>query len=317
MLPGELSREPEGQVMARYRIMTFDGGGVRGSLMATLVKRLVDRFPRLLEEVDLFAGTSTGSVVALTLASGRTADTLVDFYSIENLRSAFSPARFHLLKPKYDNANFRNLLESHFPGNPCLGDLNKHKILVPSFKLDDPGKHDWRPVFSHNFPGSHHLDDPVVDVALRSAAAPTIFPSHEGHIDGGMMANNPSTAAIAFALGQHEPRPGLEDVSLLSLGTGLTPTIISLNTKGWGIVQWMLNPFRSPSTPLLNILFDGVVEGDAIMSRHLLRPRYWRLNPPLPRHTALDDWKAIPELIQTANDYDLQPTFDWIENNWN
>lgn len=50
--------------------------------MATLVKRLVDHFPKLLEQVDLFAGTSTGSVVALTLASGRTADTLVDFYSI-------------------------------------------------------------------------------------------------------------------------------------------------------------------------------------------------------------------------------------------
>ena len=60
--------------MTRYRIMTFDGGGVRGSLMATLVKRLVDQFPKLLEQVDLFAGTSTGSVVALTLASGRTAD---------------------------------------------------------------------------------------------------------------------------------------------------------------------------------------------------------------------------------------------------
>ncbi|MBA3257638.1 MAG: hypothetical protein H0T64_13465, partial [Pyrinomonadaceae bacterium] len=34
----------------------------------------------------------------------------------------------------------------------------------------------------------------------------------------------------------------LEDVCLLSLGTGLSPTIISLNTKRWGIVQWMLNP---------------------------------------------------------------------------
>jgi patatin-like phospholipase/acyl hydrolase len=297
--------------------MTFDGGGVRGSLMATLVKRLVDHFPKLLEQVDLFAGTSTGSVVALTLASGRTADALVDFYSIENLKSAFSPARFHLFRPKYSNANFKSLLESHFPGNPCLGDLKKHKLLAPSFKLDDSRKHDWRPVFTHNFPGSHHLEELVVDVALRSAAAPTIFPSHQGHVDGGMMANNPSTAAIALALGHEEPRPELEDICLLSVGTGLTPSIISLNTKGWGIVQWMLNPFRSPSEPLLNILFDGVVEADAIMSRHLLRERYCRLNPPLLRQTALDDWKAIPELIKTANDYDLQPTLDWIACNWN
>ena len=124
--------------------------------MATLVKRLVDHFPNLLEQVDLFAGTSTGSVVALTLASGRTADALVDFYSIENLRSAFSPARLNLLRPKYSNANFKSLLESHFPGSPRLGDLKKHKLLVPSFKLDDRWKRDWCPVFTHNFP-AHNI----------------------------------------------------------------------------------------------------------------------------------------------------------------
>ena len=178
--------------MPPYRIMTFDGGGVKGSLMATLVKRISDRYPTLLEQVDLYAGTSTGSVVALTLASGFNADKLVDFYSQENLRSAFSPSRFNWFRPKYSNTNFRSLLESHFPGNPKLGDLKKHNLVAPTFKLDSLQKHDWCPVFTHNFPGSHHLEELVVDVALRSAAAPTVFPSHQGHIDGGMVANNPA-----------------------------------------------------------------------------------------------------------------------------
>jgi patatin-like phospholipase/acyl hydrolase len=302
--------------MATYRIFTFDGGGVRGSLMATLVKRLVNQFPDLLQQVDLFAGTSTGSVVALTLASGNTADTLVNFYSIENLRYAFSPSHFNLFRPKYNNEHFRKLLESHFPGNPRLRDL-KYKLMAPSFKLDDPKRGDWRPVFFHNFPDSHHLDDLVVDVALCSAAAPTIFPSHQGYIDGGMMANNPSTAAIAYALGHAQPRPALEDICVLSIGTGLSPSIIKLDTQRWGVVQWMLNPFRSPSEPLLNVLFDGVVEADAVMSHHLVRPRYFRLNPPLDRPTSLDDWKAIPDLIRTADDFDLTATFEWIEKEWN
>lgn len=302
--------------MPPYRIITFDGGGVRGSLMATLVKRLVDQFPNLLDEVELFAGTSTGSVVALTLASGRSADTLVDFYSKANLKYAFSPPQFPLFRPKYSNAHFKALLESHFPGNPRLRDL-KHKFLAPSFKLDDAKRKDWKPVFFHNFPASHHLDDLVVDVALRSAAAPTVFPSHNDYIDGGMVANNPSTAAIAYALGHAQPRPALEDISVLSLGTGLSPSIINYDTKGWGVVQWMLNPFRAPSNPLLNILFDGVVEADAMMSRHLVGPRYFRLNPPLARQTPLDDWKAVPELIKTANDFDLGPTLAWIEKEWN
>ena len=90
------------------------------------------------------------------------------------------------------------------------------------------------PVFAHNFPGSHHLDELVVDVALRSAAAPTVFPSHQGHIDGGMVANNPSTVAIAMALGHKTPRPALEDIRVLSIGTGLTPTIISLRHNELG-----------------------------------------------------------------------------------
>ena len=154
-------------------------------------------------------------------------------------------------------------------------------------------------------------------MALRSAAAPTVFPSHNGYIDGGMVANNPSTAAISYALGHAQPRPTLEDISVLSLGTGLSPSMINYDTQAWGVVQWMLNPFRAPSAPLLNILLDGVVEADAMMSHRLLAPRYFRLNPPLARPTPLDDWKAIPDLIKIAEDFDLEPTFEWIEKQWN
>ncbi len=297
--------------------MTFDGGGVRGALMATLVKRLTEQLPQLLAGVDLFAGTSTGSVVALTLACGLDADNLVTFYSQDRLRSTFSPARLNWFRPKYSNANFRAFLEQHFQGNPRLGDLKTHRVMTPSFQLDDRADQDWCPVFFHNFPDSPYLDEFVVDVALRSAAAPTFFPSHEGYIDGGVMANNPSTAAIASALGHSQPAPQLSDIRLLSVGTGLTPSLIEINTTGWGVVQWLLNPFRSPSTPILSILSDGVVEADDAMSKMLLGKRYWRLNPPLARPTMLDDWRAVPELIETANKYELRPTLDWIEKNWN
>jgi patatin-like phospholipase/acyl hydrolase len=304
--------------MGKYRIMTFDGGGVRGSLMAALVKRLTDTFPGMLDQVDLFAGTSTGSVVALGLASGINADTLVDFYSQENLRSAFSPSRRNWLRPRYANSNFKNLLENHFPGNQTLRDLTRHHVMVTSFQLNDHAENHWYPHFIHNYtddPNSPYLNDLVVDCALRSAAAPTVFPSHQGYIDGGMIANNPSTPAIAVAL-RHEPNLNLSDISLLSLGTGLTPTILEADSTRWGVIQWMLNPFRLPAEPLLNILFDGVVNADHFMSKQLLRERYCRLNPPLRKPTALDDWKAIPQLIETANDFDLGPTIEWVKNNW-
>ena len=189
--------------------------------------------------------------------------------------------------------------------------------MAPAFELDDREEKDWFPIFFHNYPDSPYLNELVVDIALRSAAAPTYFPSHQGYIDGGVMANNPSTAAVAVALGHNQPPPQLTDVWLLSVGTGLTPSIVNNNTTGWGAIQWLLNPFRSPSEPILNILFDGVVEADRATSQNLLGNRYWRLNPPLAKPTMLDDWQAVPELIKTASDYDLQPTLDWIESNWN
>lgn len=305
--------------MSKYRIMTFDGGGVRGALMATLVKRLVKEFPKLLEQVDLFAGTSTGSVVALTLASGIDAATLVEFYSQENLRSAFSPSRLNWIRPRFLNRNFKGLLESHFLNNPTLRDLTRHHVMVTTFQLYDHDENNWYPHFIHNYtddPNSKYLNELVVDCALRSAAAPTVFPSHQGYIDGGMIANNPSTPAIAVAL-RHEPGLALSDISLLSVGTGRTPMIVKRGTTHWGVVQWMLNPFHTPSEPLLNILFDGVVNADHFMSKQLLRDSYFRLNPVLAKPTSLADWKAVPQLIETANDFDLGPAIDWIRNNWN
>jgi patatin-like phospholipase/acyl hydrolase len=302
--------------MGKYRIMTFDGGGVRGSLMAALVKLLTDEFPDLLKQVALFAGTSTGAVVALCLASGVSADTLVEFYSQENLRSAFSGPRRNWIWPKFKNENFKSLLEKHFPDSPTLRDITKHRVMVTTFQLYDHEENEWYPHFVHNYPDDpKYLDELVVDCALRSSAAPTIFPSHQGFIDGGLIANNPSTPAIAVAL-RHEPNLALSDICLLSVGTGLSPMIVKTDTSRWGVVQWMLNPFNTPSQPLLNILFDGVVNADHFMSKQLLRDRYCRLNPPLARQTSPDDWKAIPQLIQTANNFNLGPTIDWVKNNW-
>jgi patatin-like phospholipase/acyl hydrolase len=165
-------------------------------------------------------------------------------------------------------------------------------------------------------------NEPVVDVALRSAAAPTIFPSHQGYIDGGMMANNPSTAAIAIAL-RHNPGLDIRDIRLLSFGTGYTPTLVQTDTKNWGVLQWLLNPFHQPKEPLLTILFDGVVQADDFMSREILREeRYLRVNLKLSNQTACDDWRQVENLVNLANSDDkdtqqlIDVTVDWLRQNW-
>jgi len=319
-----------------FQIMTFDGGGIRGSLVVALLKRLEDKFPELFSNVDLFAGTSTGSAIALSLAFGKSTADLEAFYSMEHMKSVFGKSRWNFLRPRHSNEGLRKLLEGDFPDiqetqggrsrKLLLSDLKK-KVLVTSFKLDNQALKSWSPVFFHNYPNEDcpvepSSDQPVVDVALRSTAAPTIFPSHQGHIDGGMMANNPSTAAIAIAL-RHNPGLKIEDIRLLSFGTGSTPTLVKTDTKNWGVLQWLLNPFNMPKEPLLTILFDGVVEADSFMSRELLGDQnYHRLNLDLPTQTACDDWRAVPKLVKLANSKDgdtnqiIEATIEWLGNNW-
>lgn len=327
--------------MAKFQIMTFDGGGIRGALVAALLRRLEKEFPQLLMNVDLFAGTSTGSAIALSLAHGRSTADLQTLYSTEKMKFVFGKSRWNFLRPKHSNDNLRRLLEENFVDidDPECGGKRKlmlsdleRKVLVTSFKLDDKVRKSWSPVYFHNYDNDHSViepssNEPVVDVALRSAAAPTIFPSHQGHIDGGMMANNPSTAAIAIAL-RHNPDLDIRDIRLLSFGTGETPTLVKCDTKNWGVLQWLLNPFNQPKEPLLTILFDGVVQADDFMSREILGEKnYRRVNPVLPTQTACDDWRQVPNLVNLVDPPDpnkrndqveqlLRATVVWLQRNW-
>src|SRR6478736_643543 len=64
-----------------FNVLTCDGGGIRGVITARLLQAL-DR--SVLDNIDLFAGTSTGSIIALGLASGVPIDTIVELYSSQN-----------------------------------------------------------------------------------------------------------------------------------------------------------------------------------------------------------------------------------------
>lgn len=301
--------------MAKYRIMTFDGGGVRGALTATLLERLSARFPTLIETVDLFAGVSTGSFIALALAFGKTPKDLLRLYSEENARFIFTPRYPNLLRPWYDNQHLTTVLATVFPPVLPLKDL-KRRVLVLSFRVIGPEGGNWTPVFFDNFPGSTTLDDHVIDVALSSSAAPTYFPSFEDHIDGGVITNNPSIAAIAVAVDKQRGQQNLGDIYLLSFGTGFNPSKITANTEHWGVLQWALNPFSSPEFPLTSVLTDGAAEADVHFSSQLIGDRHFRLNPTLSRPIALDDYQEIPMLIDMANRFDLAPVVDWINRNW-
>lgn len=56
--------------MGKYRVVSIDGGGIRGLVTTILLQRIVATpgLEHLLDSVDLIAGTSTGGLLALGIA---------------------------------------------------------------------------------------------------------------------------------------------------------------------------------------------------------------------------------------------------------
>lgn len=58
--------------MKRYRIISLDGGGIKGIVSATILHRLNSDpvIKDFIDQTDLIAGTSTGGLLALGIAKG-------------------------------------------------------------------------------------------------------------------------------------------------------------------------------------------------------------------------------------------------------
>jgi uncharacterized protein len=308
--------------MPNFRILSCDGGGIRGVLTAVLLDRLVTAYPGLLQDradtITMFAGTSTGAILALGLAAGLTPAQIRDLYVI-NGKLIFDSSWARdvveiggLSGSKYDNVNLKQILLETF-GAKKLQDLHP-RVLIASFSLDnqaDPSTRTWNPKFFHNFTGTDSDGESlVVDVALSSSAAPTYFPSYGVFIDGGVIANNPSVAAIAQVLdgrNQATERTTLTGIKLLSVGTGVSLQYVAGVDHDWGDAQWI--------KPILNVMMDGSVGVADFECQQLLGSSYCRVDPVFPagKSFAMDDVSKIVDLMALAQSYDLTSTIAWLQ----
>jgi len=308
-----------------YRILALDGGGIRGIVTTEILRRLKaeDGMRDFLESADLIAGTSTGGLLALALAKGESLESIRDFY-VEDGPKIFDDSWLDdlldlgkLRGADYKIAPLRRVLKRILGRETRLGDLHKH-VLITSFDLDnqdpDPEKRHWKPKIFHNMEGEgDDRDAPAYKVGLYTAAAPTYFPSVDGYIDGGVYAANPAMCALAQAQDRRylDPPPALDDIVLLSLGTGHSLHHVRGATHNWGYVQWL--------KPLISLMMDGVSGIADYQCRQILSARYHRLAPVFPAKVSIpmDDVDKIPYMIEFARSLDLDETIEWIRNTWN
>jgi patatin-like phospholipase/acyl hydrolase len=310
--------------MAKYRILSLDGGGLRGLITARLLHRL-NNAPGIsgwLDRVDFYAGTSTGGILALGLAIGKSPDEICNLYKNKG-REIFDDSIWDDIRDlgktvgaDYANKNLKKELRKTF-GATKLSDISK-KVAIPTFDLDNeaasPSRRTWKPKIFHNFTGNDSDGDALAaDVALYTSAAPTYFPSADGYIDGGVYANNPSIVAIAQAISQGNTvseRARLDDLVMLSVGTGVSLTYIRGKNLNWGYAQWI--------KPLINVLMDGVAGISDYQARQLLDDRYHRLQIVFdPSETIpMDAVNKLDRMDEIGSGYDLSKTIQWINDVW-
>ena len=302
--------------MAKVRILSIDGGGVRGIFVAEILAMLSQK-KDILAGVDIIAGTSTGALIALCLANGYTPEQISTFYA-EFSKGLFSSHAGFLsdidLRAKYQNDGLKKILEKKiFSPELKFSDL-KIPVIIPTFKLYKKSAKNWSPVVFDTFDEDKAEKLSVVDIALRATAAPGFFPSYQGYIDGGVIANNPSMVALSGAIDKEKWGFDVNDVSLLSIGTGKNPGYIERDVN-WGLGEWVVHTPRpnppTPSHPLISILWDAVSVIPHEQCGNILQQRYKRVNPTLGKIVSLDDWEKIDYLKKKASDFPKECPDDW------
>lgn len=295
-----LASSSSGQEPAKenFRILSLDGGGIRGLFPAAFLAHIETHCnKRLIDYFDLLVGTSTGAIIALGLASGHTATEILAFYQEYGPRifSKGNPLQetLQLIRPKYTNRQLVQALQ-HILGGARLNDLQV-AVCIPSYELVEG--------IPRVFKDDHHPDlhwggDQLLwKVAAASSAAPFYFPgfqigAFDHHIDGGVWANNPIVVGISEAV-RYFNRP-LPAISALSVGTGAEAFRLPFTEGGnLGMLGWVRRK------RIVNVVFGAQSQSAATIAAMLLGPeRYTRVNADLPESIPLDNYQSAQVLIE-------------------
>jgi patatin-like phospholipase/acyl hydrolase len=263
--------------MKKIRILSIDGGGIRGILPGIIIDRLEKKLQkkegdsvRISDYFDFFAGTSTGGILTLAYLlpdhkkrPKLTAEQAVDIY-LKKGDKIFEVNLWQQIKSvngimdeKYDASELEGALNETF-GEAALVDLIK-PCIVCSYDIKEGKPHFFK---QHKAKNDIH-NFTVKDVARATSAAPTYFENSRvknslntpfSLIDGGVFVNNPALVAYSevrtMDFPGYEKSPTAKDMILVSIGTGSESKGYDYDVaKDWGAVGWI--------KPVIEIMMSG------------------------------------------------------------
>lgn len=230
-------------------ILSLDGGGVRALFELGILYRLERAFNRKAADMfDLVMGVSAGAATAAKVAFGGYDDIRTSNISTAEVFESRLP-NGPLLSSMYDGLGKRRHIEKVFGNDTTMGNSNIYLgILVASINGEPR-------VFSSH----RHPDVKLAEVIDASTAAPVFYPpvtvtnphvteQADGseiktayYMDGGVISNDPTLAAIEMARdiwGENV------NISIVSIGTAPVMNIVPGNIGDptqYGIIKWLLS----------------------------------------------------------------------------
>lgn len=283
---------------AKFRILSLDGGGLRGIIPVLVLKEIERRSgKRILDLFDIVSGTSTGGLIACGITvsdDGKTSK-----YTLEDIekiyvehgkdifpkKSAFKNfiSKITSLKnPKFSPDGLQKVL-TDMMGQKRISDCAK-PILVTSYDLFNNEAILFKYRHAIKYPENNAL---LVDVCRATSAAPTYLPAYDFVyenkkricVDGGLYMNNPSMGTIIELIKYHTEKPynlqelKLADISILSLGTGhYTSKIAQKKVEGWGLLDWAPN--------ITDVMMQAINQTTTYQAEELMATQnFLRINP--------------------------------------
>ncbi len=250
-----------------FRILSLDGGGLRGIIPVLILKEIERRSgKRITDLFDLISGTSTGGLIACGATVSDNGST--PLYTLQQIEEVYSQRGKEIFpkksawgkivnsvsalkNPRFSDAGIERVLTDMFGTRRITNCIRP--ILVTSFDLYNNEALFFKSRHAIVEPGKNAL---LKDVCRATSAAPTYLPAYKFIfnsrsrvcVDGGVYINNPTVASLVEISKHHDAAPynikdmNMDNVMVLSLGTGhYAENIARKKVEGWGLLDWATN----------------------------------------------------------------------------